>query len=132
METLRLINLINGKVVEVPMDVVRHVISIELYPYFYWRYNHYHDVVYIFFANHMDEDALPRDVVKRIKEYVLFYAENLVFTMIVHLMSIGEDWKEYMELNMELIEKLREMYRDETKRVWDMVELCLEYGIDPF
>jgi len=132
METLRLINLINGKVVEVPMDVVNRVISIELYPYFYWEYNYYRDSVEQFIKNHMDEETTPRDIIKRVKEYVLFYAENLVFSMIVHLMSIGEDWKSYMEFNMELLEKLREMYRDETKRVWDMIRLCLQYGIDPF
>ena len=88
------------------------------------------DEVLTFLERKADEKLL-----KKVCWYILFHAENLVFSAYLLSLAKGEEEAErYLEFNKPLLEELRKLNeRAGSYEVADrMIELCLKYGIDPF
>jgi len=126
----------NGKRVEVEDSKVKQIVTTKLSPVFYWM--HTDSISKEDILSFLERRA-DFETVKKICWYILFYAENLVFSC--YLLTLGNEGREkaeeYLEFNLPLLEKLREL-RKEVKEVncyeiadrmtWE----CLRYGIDPF
>jgi len=126
----------NGKRVEVKDRKVKEIVTTRLSPIFYWQYlkSISKEGVLAFFDKKADYET-----VKKICWYVLFYAENLVFSG--YLLTLGNEGAEraenYLEFNKPLLEELRKLYKevkeDNCYEIADkMISECLRYGIDPF
>ena len=127
--------------VEVPGELVREIISLELTNCFHWGCPgsglDYVDVVRFM---HGDNDP---DLLRRVARYILVYAENLVLTTVVYLKVIDPGKVEaYLEDMRGVLERLREKYREVKEFTGDSMELrtlveqmlhiCLSAGLDPF
>jgi len=123
-----------GKRVEVPRSVVERVVTTELSNAFYWEYNPmYRNAVFEYVSSGMDEDALDPETADTVRRYIVHYAENLTLTVYIYAKaSLGaRQANAYLENMLPFLERLREMYRSKAK-IWDMIRLCLEHGVDPF
>jgi len=127
--------------VELSGELVKEIISIELTNCFHWGCLgsglDYVDVVRFM---HGDNDP---DLLRGIARYILVYAENLVLTTVVYLKVIDPGKVEaYLEDMMDVLESLREKYREVKGFTGDLMELrtlveqmlniCLSAGLDPF
>jgi len=126
----------NGKRVEVEDKKVKEIVTTRLSPIFYWQYlkSISEEDVLAFFDKKADFET-----VKKICWYILFHAENLVFSG--YLLTLGNEGAEraenYLEYNRPLLEELRKLYNevkeDNCYEIADkMISECLRFGIDPF
>ena len=134
-EVLRF-RVIGGIPVKVPVDKVKEIITTELSNSFHYQFSEVvtKEEVLMFLNNVADNKTL-----KKIAYYVLFYTENLVFS--VYLLILAREGlkraEEYLKEHKELLEKLREIYKEvktapSHDQVQKMLDLCLNYAIDPF
>jgi len=126
----------DGRVVELSMQKVRSIVTTRLSPVFYWRFlkSITEEEIFDFFDRKADFKT-----VKKICWYILFHAENLVFSG--YLWMIGyeghDEAEKYLEYNMKLLEKLRELYKQVNEEnayeiAEKMISECLMYCVDPF
>ncbi len=127
--------------VEVPGELVREIISIELTSCFHWGCVG-SGIDYVDVVRFMHGDKNPV-LLRRIARYILVYAENLVLTTVVYLKVIDSGKVEaYLEDMRDVLESLREKYREvkgftgdpmELRTLVDqMLHICLSAGLDPF
>jgi len=122
--------------VGVPEEVVRKVVSTVLCPNPYWSYSRFltREEVSSYLEGSEDPGLLAK-----VAKYVLFYAENMAFNgYLMHLALKGrEEADQYLEWMMGLLKRLRELAIQAEagatrELVWEMISLCLKYGLDPF
>jgi hypothetical protein len=119
--------LMNGKRVAIQTKLAKRIITTELSNQIYWMHNGMltREEILDFLENRYDEELL-----KKIAYYILFFAENLVFTNILFTASESEkEMQDYLKAHIPLLEKLRELYR--SCKVAEMLDECMEMGIDP-
>jgi len=126
----------SGRVVTISERKVKSIVTTRLSNLFYWRFmdDIRRDDIMSFFDRKANFNT-----VKKICWYILFYAENLVFS--VYLMLRGDKGKleaeRYLSNHKPLLERLRELYKNVNRdNYYDvagkMIDECLKYGIDPF
>jgi len=125
---------VSGKPVRVSKRVLRKIITTELSNVFYWMYNpKYFNAVFEFVSSGMNEDALDAETADMVRRYIVHYAENLTLSVYIQMKAEAsrEQAAAYLKWSLPFLEKLREMYRSRA-RIWDMIRLCLDHGVDPF
>jgi len=131
--------LVNGREVKASHGEVQFFISTFLAANPYWRSNNMlsKEEVLRFLDGKADEKLLDR-----IAYYILFYAENICFSAYLHVKAAEGKQRavEYMQQHKNFLEKLRLMKKTvnglkkeaKYKMIHKMINLCLEYAIDPF
>ena len=126
----------NGKRVTLSKRKVDSIVTTRLSPIFYWQ--HMKMLTKQEILDFFDRKA-DFKTVKKICWYILFHAENLVLSGYLWKRGIdGKDEAEkYLEFNRPLLEGLRELYKQVNEsnayEIADkMLDLCLDYGVDPF
>jgi len=126
----------SGVEVHLKPEKVKSIVTTKLSPVFYWMHAGCltREEVLSFFDRRADFET-----VKKVCWYILFHAENLVFT--VYLWKLGsageEDAENYLKFHEPLLKELRKLYGSvDEKNCYEvadkMISLCLKYGIDPF
>ncbi len=129
-----------GKTVKVPEEVIREVITVELTNCFYWSCPNI-DVDYSDVMEFLGGSRDP-ELLRRIARYILVYTENLVLPNYVYMKaSMGsEKARAYLDSMKSLLMKLRRLYRILNMEPYgmyrelvdQMLQTCLDHGIDPF
>jgi len=124
--------------VEVPEEVVKKIISIELANCFHWQC----PSIDLDYSEVMDflEGKQDPSLLRKIAQYILVYAENLVLTNYVYQKAQDpRSADKYFESMKPFLRELRRLYglldeKCDSYRllVDEMLGLCLRYGIDPF
>ncbi len=125
--------------VEIPREVVKEVISIELTNCFHWRCPNtgidYSDVMEFL------EGSRDLGLLKKIARYILVYTENLVLSTYMYMkMQNPRAANEYLDTMKLVLHKLRNLYQLLQRKPHDiyhelveqMLHTCLDNGIDPF
>jgi len=134
-EDIEFIDTVAGRPVKVSLRLLRRIVTTEVSNTFYWMYSpiYFWPVKRFVVDLKMDESKLDPETAKMVRRYVLHYAENLVLSNYIHIKAVkgAKEAKRYLDYMMPLLQKLRELYSSGSK-IWDMVKICLDYGIDPF
>lgn len=130
---------VGGKKVELSSEEVKEIVTTELSNNPFWRSNGMltRDEVLTFL-----EKSADLDLVKRCCYYILFYAENIVFSAyLLQRANFPEQAENYKKHMLPALERLRKLY-DEVKATDDlrmayeiadeMVNASLQAVIDPF
>jgi len=124
----------NGKRVTLSERKVNSIVTTRLSNIFYWQHM-------AMFTKREILDFFNRKAdfrtVKKICWYILFHAENLVLSGYIWKRENDEEAEEYLKFNMPMLEKLRELYKSVNEsnayEIADkMLDICLDYGVDPF
>jgi len=125
--------LMNGKRVAIKTKLAKRIITTELSNSIYWMHNGMlsRSEVLKFL-----ERKAERNLVKKVCHYILFYAENLVFTNVLFTAGEGErEMQDYLSVHLPLLEKLRKLYssvdNNPQRIAEEMLSNCLDMGIDP-
>ena len=127
-------DLVSGKSVIVSEEKVKEIVTTKLSNRFFWNCG-------ILSAKEVSDfltENADFEVAKRCCWYILFHAENLVFSVyLLKLAEDAEDAERYLSYHKPLLKKLRDLYkRINPENVYEiadeMIELCLGYAIDPF
>lgn len=131
----------SGVTVTVSEREVDEIITTGLSNRFYWRFCGFVDAVDVF--EFLDRKLRDKKKLEKIAYYVLFFAENVVFSVYVNIKGNVDEAEAYRyKLSMmPVLKKLREHY-NRVKRTEDvdeiyniinkMISLCLNHGMDPF
>jgi len=148
--------LMNGKRVAIKTKLVKRIITTELSNQIYWMHNGMLTEDLVMRYLNPKEEVIYDHELKKVAYYILFFAENLIFTNILFTASEGEkEMQDYIKTHIPLLEKLRELYKgfDKIEALYElsedeqdalagqvpsawgivtrMMELCLDMGIDP-
>ena len=125
--------------VEVPEEVVKEIISVELTNCFHWHCPNI-DLDCGEVADFLEGKRDP-SLLERIARYILVYAENLVLSNYVYQRALNPNSADkYLESMKPFLQELRRLYglldenHCDSHRVLvdEMLSLCLRHGIDPF
>ena len=116
--------LANGKTVTVDPNLVQSIVTTQLLPNPYWMYSKLlteDDVER--FLNH---DSDPK-LLEKVRYYILCYTENIVFINFLYIKAKDPKMAiSYLKRMKDLLRTLRKM-----KDPYEMLRLCLDWGIDP-
>ena len=107
----------------------------------YWQYCGFIEAQEV--INFLEKKLRDKKKLEKIAYYILFYAENVVFSVYVNIKGNQSDLdaQQYKQFMMPLLKKLREFYK-EVQQTEDidtiysiidrMISLSLRYCVDPF
>lgn len=127
-----------AKPVKIPESKLREIVTTRLESNPYWRFSKALTREEV--EAYLKGTRYP-ELLKKVAQYILFYAENIVFSsyLIIKAFEGDERAEEYLESMKPLLNDLREHCRNLPeepeilrKAVEHMVFECVDCGIDPF
>ena len=131
----RIFILANGMKVYVDDETIKKIITIRLSDNPYYEYSGFitRNEVQRFL-----EGSRDKKLHKKINRYIVFYAENIIFSTYLYLKASAEyskgngkdDSEPYLKQMQPFLQKLRKLYKknEDPKK---LINLCLQHAIDP-